>query len=338
MPSVNTVCVVVATYADRFGLLSQVIETVLAQGVEQVIVVDNGSLASSSDQISALSRSEPRVTVFRFDRNQGSAPAFRKGLELAQGTPHDWFWVLDDDNRPEPGALRALQDFWAGAAEERQPDQVALSSLRRDRPNFMAAITRRSPDLVLPPKNSFAGFHVGQLGAKLRERLSPPLVGSEPIPAAGKLSACAYGGLYCHRSLLARLGLPDPRYVLYMDDFFYTHAFVRQGGVIWLVRDSVVTDLEASFYLPRRKALLYHSVFDGRSDASVYYGVRNGVHFARQYLVTRWSLFRLNQWVFLVLLLGIGVLRRKWHRLRVLWQAVRDGNAGRMGLNPAYPL
>jgi GT2 family glycosyltransferase len=338
VPEAGTVCAVIVTYGDRFALLAQGLQAVLAEGVAEVIVVDNGTPEPSRSALQALAANEPRVTVHRLEHNQGSAPGFRHGLELALQSRHAWVWLLDDDNRPDAGALLALQAFGAETVAPQQRGRVVLSSFRADRPNFVEALAHGRPELVLPPQNAFAGFHIAGLWHKLRERLAPVPKRSTALPRSGRLAACAYGGLYCHRSVLEAGPLPDTRYVLYMDDFAFTRGIVERGGEIWLVRDSVIQDIEASFYLPPRKALLYHSVFDAPRDAAVYYGVRNGVYFAKHHLTTRPWLRQLNKALFLSLILCIGLLRGQGHRLRLLWQAVRDGEAGRLGLHPGHPI
>lgn len=335
----SSVCAAIVTYADRFALLRQVLEAVFAEGVATVVVVDNASAAASSQALGRLAASEPRLRVQRFEQNLGSAAGFGHALQVALSTGAQFVWVLDDDNRPVPGALRVLLDFWASSGATARADRVALSSLRADRPSFVAALASAEPEAVLPPRDAFAGFHVGQFFARLRERLVPPSAAvPSPLPAAGRLAACAWGGLFCHRTLLQALPPPDAQYVLYMDDFAFTRAIVERGGEIWLLRDSVLRDLERSSHLPARKTLFYHSVFDTKSDAAVYYGLRNGVFFARQHLVSRPWLYRVNALLYLLLMHTIGALRGQWRRLRIMRDALRDGAAGRLGRHGAYPL
>lgn len=335
-PTAPRICAAIVTYADRFSLLSEVVTALWREGVDRVVVVDNGASPASSAAIAALQ--DARTQVHRFPANQGSAAGFAKAIEMAAASGCDFVWVMDDDNRPEPGALMCLRAFWAARSFDTRRDSVVLSSFRRDRPNFVAALARQSPWLILPPRNAFAGFHLSDLAAKLRERLRRANRQPQVLPQAGQLSACAYGGLFCHRDLIARVGLPDVRYVLYMDDFAYTHAIVRGGGEIWLLRDSGIVDLEASFNVPVRKSLLYHSVFDAGRDAAVYYTFRNSIHFARLYATDSPAVYRINKGAFFTLMFVIGCMRGQFHRLRVLRQAVLDGEAGRLGRSSQFPL
>jgi GT2 family glycosyltransferase len=98
------------TYADRYGLLQQVVSSAFANGVEKVIIVDNGSAAASKQAIRKLELDcNGRVAVVALPGNLGSAAGFKAGLEYA-GTSSDceYLWILDDDNRPAEGALAEL--------------------------------------------------------------------------------------------------------------------------------------------------------------------------------------------------------------------------------------
>lgn len=335
----ESVCAVVVTYGDRSALLLQVIDALLQQAVSRIVVVDNGSVPASTRQLDALAARQPALTVVRWPVNRGSAPGYAKGIETALQSACPFIWMLDDDNQPQAGALDCLRRFWrercgAGIA----PDRLALSSFRQDRPNFVQALVRNDPSLIYPPRNAFAGFHVLGLWNKLRERLLPPPAPATALPASGRLEACAFGGLFAHRDLMNRFGLPNADYVLYFDDFAYTHRISNGGGEIWLLRDSRIVDLESSEYLPAKKKLLYHSVFDSKRDAAVYYGFRNAIHFCHRHRVDSPLMYLVNKLLFLTLMLLMGLLRGQGHRLRVLWQAVQDGEAGRLGPRATYPL
>ncbi len=58
------ICMVTVTYGDRFGFLRQVVEAALANGVGNVLVVDNASAPESRRAIQDLKRrSEGRVAI-----------------------------------------------------------------------------------------------------------------------------------------------------------------------------------------------------------------------------------------------------------------------------------
>ena len=49
-------------------------------------------------------------------------------------------------------------------------------------------------------------------------------------------------------------------------------------------------------------------------------------------------MYALNRIVYLALMLIIAVRLNRFARLKLLVRAVCDGNAGRLGVNPRYPL
>ena len=91
-----------------------------------VVVVDNASDDGTPDWLAT--QTDPRLHVLRLDRNTGGAGGFEAGMRhaMAHHGP-DWLVVMDDDARPDPGALAAFQaldlDGWDGiAAAVRHPD------------------------------------------------------------------------------------------------------------------------------------------------------------------------------------------------------------------------
>ncbi len=60
-------------------------------------------------------------------------------------------------------------------------------------------------------------------------------------------------GLFFHKDLIEKIGLPDESYFLYVDDFDFTYRITKAGGEIWMVTNSHLHDLESSFYLPGKK-------------------------------------------------------------------------------------
>jgi len=334
------ICSVIVSYDNRYNLLSQVINSLLKEQIDKIILVDNGSVDESRTKIEVLrAKYASKIIVHRLEHNEGSAMGFKKGLELALHTDCDYIWILDDDNNPVQGALNSLKNFWTSNIQARNSETTALCSLRSGRPNFLDAIKKNDASLILQTKNNFAGFHIRNLFLKLKERVSPSKQDAPEVTApALKLNATAYGGLFFHKKLLEHIRMPDVNYVLYSDDFEFTYQIPLNGGEIWLVSSSKVEDLEASHYLPLRKKFLYHSVFDAKTDATVYYSFRNSIYFSRRYLLDNKTIRFVNKMLFMLMISIMGVLRGKLSRLRVLREAIRDAEAGRIVINPKYRL
>jgi hypothetical protein len=105
-----------------------------------------------------------------------------------------------------------------------------------------------------------------------------------------------------------------------------------------MVTNSIIHDLESSFYLPAKKSLLYHSAFDAIKDSSPYYALRNTVYFSKQFLVSNKFVYTLNRFLFLAFITVIGILRGKSKRLKLIRSAIKDGENGRLGFNPEYKI
>jgi len=330
------VCGVIVTYGDRFHLLSQVIDALLKERIDKIVIIDNGSPANTQTGIKKYSAN---VILHRFEENKGTAIAFKTGIIKAIETNCKFIWLMDDDTVPATGSLDHLKDFWKNFSKIEKEKKIAICSYRKDRSNFVKAFTNNNPDEILPAKNNFAGFHIKNLFTKIHERIN---TGNKkpfkPAPGAARISAASYGGLLFHKDLIEKIGLPDESYFLYVDDFDLTYRITKAGGEIWIVTNSVIHDLECSFYLPAKKNILYHSAFDSPKDSSSYYALRNTVYFSKKFLVNNKFVYALNRFLFLVFITIIGILRGKSKRLKLIHSAIKDGEKGRLGFNPEYKI
>lgn len=104
------VAAIIVTH-NRKHLLIECLDAVFAQSrpVDRVIVVDN----ASTDETPVLLEQSGylgagRVSYLRMPRNEGGAGGFYQGIKAAYQSGADWFWLMDDDTVPQPGALRNL--------------------------------------------------------------------------------------------------------------------------------------------------------------------------------------------------------------------------------------
>ena len=94
-----TVCVVVK---DRRELMMRCLDAVLAEGPDQVVVVDNGSSDGTYEALLAAAETEPRMVV---EQDRGSLGAIRnRAVRLATS---DVVAFTDSDCRPRPGWVQA---------------------------------------------------------------------------------------------------------------------------------------------------------------------------------------------------------------------------------------
>jgi len=333
-PIKNKVVVVTVTYAKRWHLLRQVLAAVFAQGVQSAVVVDNGS----QDDIAknAVEEFDNKVQVVSLSTNTGSANGYKLGIETAILAAAEYIWLLDDDNKPKPGALEALTTACQLLEEKYSTDCLALLSFR---PDHQADIAAGVPlRYRFPRQDSFFGFHLADIPYKIWRRApygkpKPP----EKLPELIPMNYAPYSGFFFHCSVINRIGLPDPSYVLYGDDNDFTARLTRSGGAIFLVTSSRIDDLESSWNIKERFGNSFKGWLCGGSDFRAYYAARNQVYFESKYVRRLW-MYALNRIVYLALMLIMAVRLNRFARLKLLVRAIYDGNAGRLGINPRYPL
>jgi len=94
---------------------------VMAQTMEQLpnydfelVCVDDGSRDNSLEQLIAISKADPRVTVLEFSRNFGKEPAMTAGIDAATG---DCVIPMDADLQDPPALISEMLNKWQEGAE-----------------------------------------------------------------------------------------------------------------------------------------------------------------------------------------------------------------------------
>ena len=101
-----TVSVIIAAYNAAVHV-GGAINALLAQTVKniEILVVDDCSKDSTSDIVSRLAESDPRIRLIRRDGNGGPGPARNSGLDVARG---EWISVVDADDGLDPRRLETM--------------------------------------------------------------------------------------------------------------------------------------------------------------------------------------------------------------------------------------
>lgn len=194
-PSTPDVTLVVVTF-NRSGHLDDLLGSVSAMSPapEHLVVVDN---ASTDDTAAVLERWQQqygdRLTVVTSPVNSGGAGGFSLGVDTAWRRGATWLWLMDDDVTVLPDALELLAPW-----QER-----------------FQCITGRRYDFDGTPfrwQNRFSDF----LGVPLALK-------GDPFKPDGWFPATAgnFEGMLIHRDVVARIGLPDPRFFIVWDDAVY---------------------------------------------------------------------------------------------------------------------
>jgi GT2 family glycosyltransferase len=258
------------------------------------------------------------------------------GIEAALKTGCDFIWLMDDDNAPTPGSFPLLKQRLIDCALRHGSDNTAVLGFR---PTHQADVASGVPTrFITPPRSSYFGFHVRQLPYKLWRRT--PWGKPKPRPAQPllELPFAYYGGLLGHADLFRRIGLPRRDLVLYADDTEYTFRIGALGGHLYLVPEAGLDDLENSWNIKARTNNIYETYLLGSSDLRAYYAARNQAWFDKNLWVTSPLMYRFNRWLFIRLLHFFARRHQRESRLALLLQAIRDGEAGALGMNRAYPL
>ncbi len=333
----GSVCLVTVTYGNRFHLLSKVLEGAFACGIGMAVVVDNGCLNPIEPQIQALAENiYDRTTVFRSEKNLGSAGGFHAGLKFAaEELQASFVWLLDDDNLPDGRALEFLIHEMGELQKTNKPDNLCVLSYRPDRKYQFQMVHTGSVKKSFPAPSSFLGFHFKDLMGKLvkyyrKSEAESPLfpLSTEPIP----IPFGPYGGLFFPTNFLKKYGYPLPELFLYGDDTEFTCRLSSHGVKIFLIPKSKVEDIDQSWTETAEGGNSFSRFLNAESDLRVYFGIRNQIFVEKKYWIENNFIYLMNQSLsILILALFAGRKPKKYSaRFRIIMKAISDGHQERL--------
>jgi GT2 family glycosyltransferase len=327
---------VTVTYGARWHYLRQTMHAAQREGVQRMIVVDNGSV----DPIASLVQTEfdGFGDVVTLPKNTGSAGGFKRGIRRALQFDSDFLLLLDDDNEIQDGSLNALSAAYHEYARFVHPGLLAMLAYRPDR---QADVAGKVPANGMDDdRSAFFGFNLRDLPFKLFRRThwgQRWIADREPV-AQVDVAVAPYSGLYFHRSVPEMHGLPDERFLLYADDTEFSFRLTRNGGKIVLVTDAKLVDLESSWNVRTRYSNTFDALLQGDGDFRAYYSTRNNAYFERWMRDRNGWLRSLNRSLYLTALRLRAKMTKRQQRFHLLLNAIRDGEAGRLGEHPNFPL
>lgn len=225
-PVQHRLVAVVVTY-NRLAQLQVTLPRLLAaqaEGLEQIIVIDNASTDDTADWLAQQCRKHDAVSVHRCGVNGGGAGGFEAGMRLAvaQFDPN-WILVMDDDARPDTGVI-------AGFLESERSTAMA----------WAAAVYHpdgRICDMNRPTMNPF--WHKGMVTRTLTGMLRGRGRDGFHLTAVdyARPDTCAvdsgsFVGLFISRDAVEAVGYPDGKLFIYGDDVLYSLAMRQAGGTI----------------------------------------------------------------------------------------------------------
>jgi len=325
----HTVCILTVTYGNRWQFLEQVLKR--AAGFKQVvdiIVVDNASVYDVAAKAKTIS---DKITTITNPENLGSAGGYKMALEYGVNhTNTDLFLLLDDDNVPDDGATSVLLDEWD--AIDSDDDKKALFCFRDDRRPHVLIAKGEDPYRFYLVKDNFLGFHLFRIFKnkfyKIRDIYRKDK--KDYFKKRAAMPYVPYGGLMLHRQMIGKIGYPDERMFLYVDDSEYTYRITQNGGTIWLIPSCGVTDIDKSQGINYKKRLFHSQLLDEWSFRT-YFHVRNRLYFYSRVAIANKFIFRLNKLIYLAWLRIVSMLSNKTAEYKKLVAAVNDGLNGNMG-------
>ncbi|WP_438956823.1 glycosyltransferase [Cognatiyoonia sp.] len=189
-----------------------------AQTLAAIVVVDNASTDGTQAWLQGCD--DPRLDVILSPKNTGGAGGFAQGLERAlDAHDSDWLVVMDDDGRPQPGALETFHDLdpeakgWDGlAAAVFFPDGEICEMNRPSRNPFWSKVVFFRTVIGLGGRD---GFHIapGHYEA------------NEPTD----IDITSFVGFFVSAQAARAVALPDPNLFIYGDDGIYTLGLSQRG-------------------------------------------------------------------------------------------------------------
>ena len=263
--------IVIVTYR-RQGMLAALLDSILGLTMApwRVVVVDNensreterlvdgfsaraealwGPTADDPDALGGTSR-----TVYvPMEENTGGSGGFSEGVRRAFELGAEWFWVMDDDVAVLPEGLEVLAR-WSEEAD-------AVMGQRRDFDGGHFFWQHRFwPALAIYNPLSRDGWRLGE-----RYKLANVL--------------CFEGGFFSRR-VVQRIGLPDARFFIYLDDALYGYLASKVCDVYYV----------PDYVLSRRREVANKEIgsvrqLNSTSDMTRYYITRNRGYMARYFML-----------------------------------------------------
>jgi rhamnopyranosyl-N-acetylglucosaminyl-diphospho-decaprenol beta-1,3/1,4-galactofuranosyltransferase len=234
----SSIYTVVVTY-NRLAWLKECIDSLRRQThpIDRIYVVNNGSTDGTREWL----ESQEDLHVVH-QENVGGAGGFHTGMKTAYENRASWIWVMDDDVFFAEDCLEKLLSY-------------------QDR------------SLCLHPRKQYSdGKDFLWEGHFDVDTATMSWLGNYSF-RGGKdicyVNVCCFEGMLIHRSIVERIGFPDPRFFVFNDDTVYgllAHAHTN----VAFVRDALATTKKKS-------------TDDTRSDFTLYYAIRNQ-HLVEEYV------------------------------------------------------
>lgn len=290
--------ITVVTY-NRSALLTRLLTSISAMDPKpgHVVIIDNASVDDTKAVIDGFRQTLGTDIVYRhLEHNTGGSGGFSEGVRTAYELGSTWLWLMDDDVEVLPDGLARMGKWtpWFKSIQGRRYDYDGSAFYWQ---------YRIAEPLAIPIP--FAPADFGPEGYR-------------------SMNSGCFEGMFIHRDVVARIGLPDPRFFIYWDDQVYGWLASRQTT-------SVVVD---EFVLRRTREIRQWDMgvrhLNASSDAYRYYIMRNRAyikHYYRAHGVYRPVPFAVGTALtFCKELIRLVAVERKLRGTRNLFRGLRDGS------------
>lgn len=238
--------IVVVTY-NRSALLTKLLESITRMDPKpgRVVVVDNASGDDTSAVVTDFrARMGAELVYRRLEKNTGGSGGFSEGMRVAHELGSTWIWLMDDDVEVLPDGL-ARMGRWTqrfGSIQGRRYDYDGSAFYWQYRLSIAFGI----PIPWAPAAFDESGYR--------------------------PMNSGCFEGMFIHRDVVSRIGLPDPRFFIYWDDSVYG----------WLASRVTTAAIVDDFVLQRTRSIRQWDMgirhLNASSDAYRYYIMRNRGH------------------------------------------------------------
>jgi N-acetylglucosaminyl-diphospho-decaprenol L-rhamnosyltransferase len=204
----------------------------------EIVIVDNDSQDGSFETMTATVAAEGwgadgRVRVIQAGRNGGFGAGNNVGIRagLSDGTAPDYYYILNPDAFPDPGAVRALLDHLEGRAE------AGMAGSYIHGPDGEPHVTAfRFPTI-------WSEFEGAAATGPISRILSAWIV-APPLPETTcSMDWVAGASLMVKRAVFEQIGLFDEAYFLYFDETDFCRRAAKARWTVDYVRESSVTHI-----------------------------------------------------------------------------------------------
>jgi GT2 family glycosyltransferase len=295
--SATGVTAVVVTF-NRLNLLKECIAALQAQtcASSTIFVINNASTDDTRSYLDALASEHPdRIIASHLAENTGGAGGFSKGLHLALTNGADWVWMMDDDARPHPTALKELL------------------KVANNIDNIYGSLAVNGENTSWPTTLLDDGKAV-QL--------------ANDVPAAARVDSIPLLGFLIHRTLVEKIGYPDAGFFIAADDVEYCVRARCAGADIVIAGNSHIEHPRAQ--ITEIHLLGLRIAYLSLPPWKRYYDTRNRLLIARKYYGVK--LFTQTiPGVFVRTIAALAKEPRKLAQLKASSAGFVDGLLGRKG-------